>query len=322
MKLFKIAIILAVYLVASGIGAYMWLESYYTKGVNFAETKTIIVKKGESLSSISQRLAEEKVITHPLIFRQIAKFTKQVSPKFGEYEFKSGASPKSILYALQNGKTVIRKIVIPEGYSVYEIIEVLKQTPGLEGNLPDTLEEGSLMPNTYYYHWGDQFEDVIKQMQDQMRNTITELWPYRDNNLPFETSRDAIILASIVEKETGFGDEREMVASVFVNRLRKGMKLESDPTAVYGITKGAPLGRMPLRKDVQSQNPFNTYVISGLPPTPICNPGKKAIQAVLKPATSDYLFFVANGKGGHNFARTLDEHNQNVNFYRKAIANQ
>jgi UPF0755 protein len=201
-------------------------------------------------------------------------------------------------------------------------MEILSATEGLDGFIPNDIEEGSLMPTTYHYQWGDTYESVIKKMKDDMTKATNELWLTRRADLPIMTSREAVILASIVEKETGVADERGLVASVFINRLKKGMPLQSDPTAVYGITKGAPLGRVPLRKDIQDDNPYNTYKIPALPPGPICNPGIESIKAVLNPPDTDYIFFVATGNGGHNFSVTLDEHNRNVTTFRQVLKNQ
>ncbi len=300
--------------------SYLLVEDYYETGFNNNKpSKTIIVKKGVSINQVAAALGNEKVIRHPKIFSLVARYKKQTNPKFGEYSFRPGMSPKRILEMLESGETVIRKIAIPEGRTVWEIREILRKLDGITGEIPDDIPEGSLLPTTYYYHWGDSYAEIIERMQKEMTRTLDELWEKRQEGLPVNTKEEALILASIVEKETGIASERKLVASVFVNRLRKGMRLESDPTAVYGITKGEPLGRVPLRKDVRDQNPFNTYVIDRLPPTPITNPGRDSIEAALNPDESDYIFFVATGNGGHNFSTNLNDHNRFVNEYRKII---
>jgi UPF0755 protein len=315
----KILFVLVIIAAGAALAGYLWVDKYYTTGLEYDAPKTVIIKKGSGVGQIANILAEHGIINHPKAFSLIARFTKQTSPKFGEYQFKSGTSPKQILTMLQAGETVIRKITIAEGKTVHDVLEILANTEGLEGYIPNNIEEGSLMPTTYYYQWGDSYESVINKMKEEMTRNVNELWLTRRADLPVMTSRDAVILASIVEKETGVGEERGLVASVFVNRLNRGMKLESDPTAVYGITKGAPLGRVPLRKDIEDENPYNTYKIPALPPGPICNPGLDSIKAVLNPAETNYIFFVATGNGGHNFAATLDEHNRNVATFRKII---
>ena len=184
--------------------------------------------------------------------------------------------------------------------------------------MPPPPEEGSLLPETYFYALGDLRDAMVRRMQDAMRRTFDELWPQRAQGLPFRTRRDALILASIVDKETGVADERHKVAAVFVNRLRRGMRLQADPTVIYGLTEGErQLGRELSRRDLEHDSAYNTYLIEGLPAGPIGNPGRASIEAVLNPAAVDYLYFVADGSGGHAFARTLEEHNRNVARWRK-----
>jgi len=275
-------------------------------------SQNIMIPKGSSLKSIAELLAREEIIKHPQFFYYMARFTGQTNPKHGEYEFTSYYSPKAILEKLEKGDVVIRKFTIPEGRTSYDIIEILKSAEGLAGELPETIAEGSILPSTYFYHYGDKYETIIARMQHNMQTTVEELWKKRAEGLPINTPEEAIILASIVEKETGLDGERGMVASVFTNRLRKGMRLESDPTAVYGITLGKPLDEKVRAKHVRHESPYNTYLIDRLPPTPIAAPGIESIKAVLNPPETPYYYFVANGKGGHNFAKNLNEHNKNV----------
>jgi UPF0755 protein len=219
---------------------------------------------------------------------------------------------------LANGETVARRLTVAEGLTVAEVFQLLADTEALEGDLPPPPEEGSLLPETYFYALGDSRIGLVSRMQDEMRQTLDELWRGRAQNLPLRTKREALILASIVDKETGVADERDKVAAVFINRLRRGMRLQADPTVIYGLTEGGgPLGRELSQRDWAHASAYNTYQIDGLPPGPIGNPGRASIEAVLNPAAVDYLYFVADGSGGHAFARTLEEHNRNVARWRQ-----
>jgi UPF0755 protein len=213
---------------------------------------------------------------------------------------------------------VARRLTIPEGLTNFQIAHLLWATEGLQGNIPPLPGEGMLFPETYHFSWGDTREDVILRLHQAMRKTLREGWNPRASGLPLKNSQEALILASIVEKETAVAEERPHIAAVFLNRLRHGMRLQSDPTVVYDLTDGkGALGRPLTREDLKQETPSNTYVIDGLPPTPISNPGRLALQAVLHPTVSDDLYFVADGSGGHAFSKTLAEHNRNVARWRK-----
>ncbi|HSR71798.1 MAG TPA: endolytic transglycosylase MltG, partial [Kiloniellales bacterium] len=200
-----------------------------------------------------------------------------------------------------------------------EAVTLIEQAEYLDGEIETVPPEGSLLPETYHYSRGDRREAVLERMRAALTDALAELWPRRVEGLPLSSPREAVILASIVEKETGLAEERPMIASVFYNRLRGGMRLQSDPTVVYGLAGGSgALGRPLTRADLQTPTPFNTYLIDGLPPEPISNPGRAAIEAVLQPAETEYLYFVADGNGGHRFAETLAEHNRNVAEWRRA----
>jgi UPF0755 protein len=238
--------------------------------------------------------------------------------KAGEYEIKKAASMRDVLDALTEGKSILYRITVAEGMTSYQVVERLNANTELTGTIAEVPPEGSLQPDTYKFSRGMSRQDLIERMQAQQRNTLQALWEGRAQGLPVTTPQEALILASIVEKETGRSDERNRVAAVFVNRMRQRMRLQSDPTIVYGVTGGkGALGRGILRSEIEQKTPYNTYQIDGLPPTPICNPGRAAIEATLNPAKTDELYFVANGKGGHVFARTLAEHNKNVASWRK-----
>ena len=219
---------------------------------------------------------------------------------------------------LRSGETVVRRLTIPEGLTSQEIVAVVASAEGLRGDLVATPGEGSLLPETYHYSWNDERGQLIERMAAAQQELLDELWANRDPDLPLASPEEALILASIVEKETAVDGERALVASVFFNRLKRSMRLQSDPTVVYGITQGqGPLGRALTRADLNAPSAYNTYLIDGLPPGPIANAGRAALVAVFHPASTSYLYFVADGSGGHAFAETLEEHNQNVAKWRK-----
>lgn len=278
------------------------------------ETKTIIIPRGSSVSEIARILDQNDALIHPLLFRAASRLIAKDQLKAGEYEITPGQNVIDIATLLNEGKTVLRQVTIPEGYTSHEAAAVLRQTAALTGEIPAVPEEGSLLPETYNYAYGDTRGSLLARMQQDQQNMLQELWDKRAEGLPLKNMKEAIILASIVEKETGKrASERALVASVFINRLRLGMPLQSDPTVIYALTGGlSSLGRKLTRADLLTPSPMNSYVNAGLPPTPICNPGRAAIEAVLHPESSDYLYFVADGSGGHAFAKTLDEHNKNV----------
>ena len=228
------------------------------------------------------------------------------------------ATPASVINMLARGETVPRRLTVAEGLTVAEVFRLLAETDGLTGELPEPPPEGSLLPETYFYALGDERAELVRRMQHGMRRLLDELWPARAEALPLTDRQQALILASIVDKETGVAGERGAVAAVFYNRLRHGMRLQSDPTVIYGLTQGnGPLDRELTRADWLHDSPYNTYLIEGLPPGPIGNPGRAALEAVLNPDDVDYLYFVADGSGGHAFGRTLDEHNRNVARWRQ-----
>jgi UPF0755 protein len=233
----------------------------------------------------------------------------------GEYEVPAGASPADILALLQSGKTLQRFVVVPEGLPSILVHERLMRAPFLTGPVP-VPEEGSVLPDSYSYQRGESRAAVLKRMQDAMDKEWVRLWPTRKPGSAVSNRNEAITLASIVEKETAKPSERRMVAGVLSNRLRIGMMLGADATTIYPITKGRPLGRMIRRSELDDPNPYNTRAVGGLPPGPITNPGRESIAAVLDPAQTEALYYVADGTGGHVFARTLQEHNANVARWR------
>jgi peptidoglycan lytic transglycosylase G len=294
------------------------LDRFEQPGPLEADT-IVLVPRGASVETISRRLQNEGVIDDPFIFRigvWLNGATRDLQA--GEYLFLIGTSMRDAMDVLRAGKPFTRRLTVPEGLTVAEIAVLIRDAEALEGEVGNIPVEGSILPETYAYVRGDPRADLVKRMQRSLDETLDELWPERAPNLPLKDKREAVILASIVEKETGAPEERPMVASVFINRLRMGMRLQSDPTVAYGITGGSgPLGRALTRQDLQTPSPYNTYLNEGLPPGPISNAGRAAIEAVLNPAETKYIYFVANGSGGHAFSKTLAEHNRNVEKWRK-----
>ena len=241
-----------------------------------------------------------------------------VELKAGEYAIKKHASMADVLNTLVRGKGILLKLTIPEGLTSKQIVERVRGEPDLDGEVTDIPQEGSLLPDTYRFSKGMARQELLERMQVEMRHYLAQAWANRQADLPLKSPQEAIIFASIVEKETGRPDERSRVAGVFMNRLRTGMRLQSDPTVIYGIAGGqGRLGRPITRADLRQQSVHNTYQIKGLPPTPICNPGRSAIDAALKPAETKELYFVADGSGGHAFSTTLTQHNAAVSNWRK-----
>ena len=301
------------------IAAWSQLNAYLVNAGPATEETVVVLPRGAGLAEITAALVDARVIDHPWLFRLAVRILdRDRRLKAGEYAFPAGATPQGVIAMLANGETVARRLTVPEGLTVAEILELVASVEALEGQLPPPPEEGSLLPETYFYALGDSRIGLVRRMQAAMQKALDELWPHRAERLPFRTRKEAVILASIVDKETGIAAERDKVAAVFVNRLRRGMRLQADPTVIYGLTEGdGELGRELSRRDWEHASAYNTYQIDGLPPGPIGNPGRASIAAVLNPAAVDYLYFVADGSGGHAFARTLDEHNRNVAQWRR-----
>ncbi|MEY2925657.1 MAG: hypothetical protein RL367_134, partial [Pseudomonadota bacterium] len=273
---------------------------------------TIIIEPGVSLKSAAHTLEDQGVIKSAAGFLRYARLFGDSAPiKPGEYEIKAGMGEGDILKLLQSGKTKQRFVIIPPGLPSVLVQERLMATDLLTGDVA-VPAEGSILPDSYAYTRGESRARVVKRMQDAMTKTMAILWPERKASSVVKTPEEAIILAAIVEKETGKAEERRKVAGVYSNRVRLGMKLQADPTVIYPVTKGKPLGRRILRSELDADNGYNTYARAGLPIGPIANPGKAAIQAVLDPEATQALFFVADGTGGHVFANTVQDHNANV----------
>lgn len=284
------------------------------------ERTEVVVPRG-SLKKIADFLHKQGIIASPSIFVLGVRASGNTHKiKSGEYSIPRRASAKMVMDILVSGQTYIRRVVIPEGLTSAQIVEILNNAKGLVGIISQTPKNGTLLPETYHYSYGDTKEGIIVRMQNAMKRVIDAEWENRADNLPLKSKQEAIILASIVEKETSKDAERAMVAGVFINRLNKKMRLQSDPTVIYAVTDGRlDLNRSLKKKDLKIQHPYNTYVIPALPAGPIGNPGKEAIKAVLNPAQTEALYFVATGRGGHAFAKTLKEHNKNIQNWLKVL---
>jgi UPF0755 protein len=275
---------------------------------------TFVVEQGSGVAKVASDLKAKGLISSTTLFRGFAKVLGGGAPvQAGEFEIPPHASPSAILDLLQHGRPVQRLVTVTEGMPAIIVAERLAAVPYLTGPVP-TIREGSVLPDSYGFERGEPRAKVLARMQEAMDKTLSSLWSARNkqSGCPVATPAEAIVLASIVEKETGKASERRMVAGVYCNRLRIGMKLDADPTVIYPVTKGKPLGRRILRSELNAITGYNTYREPGLPIGPITNPGKESIAAVLNPAPTRALYFVADGTGGHIFADTLAEHNANV----------
>lgn len=282
---------------------------------------TVVIPRGSGLETIALTLSEAGVVDSPFLFIGGAKLAGGL--KAGEYAFPAGISIDGVLDILRQGRTVVRRFTVPEGLTSAQVIALLDKEPALSGEVKAVPKNGSLLPETYHYSYGDSRAALIERMQRGMEQALAEAWKERSKDLPFETPQQALTLASIVEKETGVAEERAKVAGVFVNRLETGMKLQSDPTVIFALTDGSgELGRALTRADWKFESPYNTYHVAGLPPGPIANPGRASIQAALHPERHDFLYFVADGSGGHVFAKTLPDHNRNVAKWREVQRRQ
>lgn len=309
-------------MLAAGTLAALLYHQYEQPGP-LAVARVIAIPKGEGRIEIASRLEKEGAISSRWAFivnylLRNALGSKPLELKAGDYEIKKNASMAEIMEILSAGRGVLSKITIPEGLTSLQIVERLRQEGELTGDITEIPPEGTLLPDTYRFSKGMDRRELLDRMQGEMQRFLAAAWERRQPSLPIATPEETIIFASIVEKETGRADERGRVAAVFMNRMRKGMRLQSDPTVIYGIVGGqGSLGRSITRADLDTKTSHNTYQIPGLPPTPICNPGRSAIEASLNPPATTDLYFVADGTGGHTFSDTLKEHNAAVTTWRK-----
>ncbi len=304
-------------------GAAFAIFNQYESPGPLTAPRTIVIPKGEGRIAIAERLEKEGIITNRWTFvgghllQAFLGGKKSSELKAGEYELKEHASMREVMETLAEGKSILYKTTLPEGLTSEQIVERLKAEPSLSGEISSVPAEGTLLPDTYYFSKGASRKEILDRMQAEMQKAIATLWQNRDGDLPLRSIEELVTFASIVEKETGRPDERDRVAAVFYNRLKKGMRLQSDPTIIYGIVGGqGALGRSITKADIDAKSPYNTYQINGLPPGPICNPGRSALEASLHPAKTADLYFVADGTGGHTFSETLKEHNSAVQKWR------
>jgi len=306
--------ILAVIALAAG-GAVFYGKQKMEEPGPLTDTKTVAISRGLGIKDISDLLAREGVIDQPAVFVGGAMLLKLRGEglKFGEYEFQKQASLGDVLGTISEGKIVQHTFSVPEGLTSEQIVARLLESDLLTGNIKEIPREGTLLPETYKINRGTPREQIIQRMQQAHRRVLQEVWERRSPDLPVKTPEQLVILASIVEKETGRADERSRVASVFVNRLKNRMRLQSDPTIIYGLSGGkGTLGRPILRSEIDQATPYNTYVIDGLPPGPIANPGRASLEAAANPARTKELYFVADGTGGHVFSENYEQHQKNV----------
>ncbi len=302
------------------MSGYFTLEQFYHP-CNVHQSITVVIPKRSSFHELAEYLVKAKVIDSKWLFiLNVRARGKAKSLKAGEYCFPASRTPSLVMGQLIEGKTLKRKLTIPEGLKSEEIVVLINKNEGLTGKIDTIPPEGSLLPETYYFSFEDDREDLVGRMKRARDETLKKLWEKRDLSLPLRSPEEAVILASIVEKETGIKAERKRIAAVFINRLRKKMPLQADPTVIYGLEKekGMRFDKKGLsQKDLSIPTAYNTYIIPGLPPAPICNPGYAAIEAVLHPRKTDELFFVADGTGGHVFSKSLKSHQRHHQKWRE-----
>jgi UPF0755 protein len=309
-------LVIALAIVVAGVVG--WGRNAYFGPGPTTEERVVFVPRGAGLDRVADMLAAEGVIGSASLFRIGARYAgRNAVVRYGEYAVPAGASMAEVFDILVSGRTVQHPLTVPEGLTSWEVAALVNGSELLSGDPVEPPPEGTLAPDTYFLSRGDGRAEVLARMRSQQQRILAEAWAARAEGIAISSPEQALILASLIEKETALDAERARVSAVFHNRLRRGMRLQTDPTIIYGLTEGrGPLGRELTRRDIAGPTRWNTYVIDGLPPTPIANPGRASIEAAVRPAESDELYFVADGAGGHAFARTLEEHNRNVAAWR------
>lgn len=320
--------VLAFIAAAAVLAGWVWLNNEMTRPGPLAAETVFTVSEGETLTAVAGRLEADGIIGDRRVLLLKTRIDTEMAGqpphvRAGEYVVEANASIAHIMKILTEGRSVLHRVTLPEGRTTAQLLRIIEADEILTGDMPGELPgEGTLLPDTYMFHRGMTRQQLIDKAQKAQADLLAQLWPERQDGLPVQTPYEAVILASIVERETGIAAERDEIAALFTTRMKRGMRLQSDPTIIYGISKGEPLynakgqRRTLYRSEIDRPTEWNTYQIDGLPITPICNPGREAIAAVLNPPDTEYVFFVADGKGGHLFARTLAEHNRNVAAYR------
>lgn len=322
MKMLKRLLLAMFVLLLIGAAFFVLVTKKFTDSYVIEEPVSVMVPKGAGLNRTAALLAKERVVTDArwlVLYARLYGLDSRV--KAGEYMFSGEVSLQTIAEKLVSGDVIVRSLTIPEGKALVEIKKIVAENPYLSGEITLELKEGEILPETYHFTRGESRDSILKKAREAMKKELERVFAERDKTLPIQNKEELLVLASIVEKETGIASERAKVASVFVNRLNLGMKLQTDPTVIYAVTGGEMnLGRPLYRKDLQCDSPYNTYVYEGLPPAPICSPGREALRAAAHPEITKYLYFVADGvTGGHRFAKSLSEHNDNVVLYRKSL---
>lgn len=292
--------------------------AYWFQHPHHNKSTVVLIEKGASLSQIAQTLSQQNVLTYPILFKGILYGTKGWRQlKAGEYLVPPAVTPAQLIHLLKSGDVILHPVVLIEGETSHHLIQKLRQDSRFQGTC-EVPAEGSLLPETYHFPRGTDCQKIVKRMQKAMEATIDHLWAKRPSNHILQSPQEMVTLASIVEKETALSKEKPVVSAVFLNRLKQGIPLQADPTIIYGLTKGEDeLLRDLTRQDLTWESAYNTYLHLGLPPTPIANPSRESLKAVMNPADVSYLYFVADGTGGHVFAATLEEHQKNHAYWRK-----
>jgi len=311
-------------LVIAGLGgAGYWLYRDIEERGPLTEAHTLVIPSHSGIDAIAQLLATHGVIRHKLTFEAAARLSgRGAALKPGEYEIPAGASVMQTLDILASGKTVKHRLTIPEGLTSSEVVELVRKAPALDGDPGPAPPEGELLPDTYVYSYGERRQEMIERMRRAMTHLMAQLWGERRPDLPLATPQEAVILASIIEKETARDEERPHVAGVFINRLRLGMPLQADPTVLFALggNGAGKLDRPLTHADLAVNSPYNTYLVRQLPPGPIANPGRASLRAAMRPERTEDLYFVSDGGGGHIFAKTLAEQNRNISLYHRGAA--
>ncbi|MEA1675218.1 endolytic transglycosylase MltG [Nitrospirillum sp. BR 11163] len=311
----------ALVVLVSAALAWVGYHRYVDPGP-LTQDRVVVVSSRGGLQTMGQTLAEAGVVRGDIDFVAAVRVSSVLGvgsqvPKPGEYAFPAHVSLKDVVALLRSGKTVVHRLTIPEGLTSAQIVALIEAEPALSGTITEKPAEGSLLPETYFFGLNYGRAQMVERMRAAMRKAVDEIWEARAPGVALKSPEEMVTMASLVEKETGVPAERPHIAAVFYNRLKLGMRLQSDPTVIYILTNGAgPLGRTLTHADLAVESPYNTYVVAGLPPGPIANPGREALRAVANPLASADLYFVADGSGGHAFATSLAEHNRNVDKWR------
>ena len=316
----SLLILLLLVLLAAG-GVVVWGYAQFTRPGPLQTETALVIPRGSGVEGIARRLEQAGILRYPELFMAAVKIEGAAGAlKAGEYAFAPGVSMRQVMEDLVGGKAVYHTVTVPEGWSSAQVVARVREHPVLTGPLDEIPAEGSLLPETYTFTRGTTRAQIIQQMKDAQAKALADIWDRRTEGLPVETPEELVVLASIVEKETARADERPRVAGVFVNRLRQRMRLQSDPTILYGIYGGEAWlqDRSAItRSQLDTRTPYNTYQIDRLPPGPIGNPGRAAMEAVANPSRTKDLYFVADGTGGHVFAETYEQHQRNVARWRQ-----